>query len=129
VSGDDVYAAGYIAQGYTHRAALWKNGDVSHLGHESIRSCAYSVYVPGGDVYVAGEEEDGQGAEVATLWENAKPKRLGNGPGDSSAVSVHAANGGVYVAGREECFVPGDVLDDDVYVAGEEDDERAADEN
>jgi hypothetical protein len=50
---------------------------------------ALSVYVSGGDAYVAGYEKNAQGKDVAMLWKNGDAlHRLSNGDNDAMAMSV-----------------------------------------
>jgi len=79
------------------RATLWKNGVAQTLS--SAGSDAYSVFVSGGDVFIAGRiysrgSDDGW---RATLWKNGVAQTLSGD--DSSANSVFVSGGDVYVAG------------------------------
>jgi hypothetical protein len=101
VAGGDVYVAGVEgADAGSYRATLWTNGSARRLGDGP--SVAYSVSVsPGGDVYVAGIEYEGDGeAMCATLWTNGSARRLGDY--GSAALSVSASGGDICVAGTAE---------------------------
>ena len=65
VSGNDVYVAGMGGAGM-QSAMLWKNGVAQRLGGNGE---AKSVFVFGGDVYVCGEDFDGEMSR-ATVWKN-----------------------------------------------------------
>ena len=103
VSENVVYAAGYgfeTAQ-YYQQAALWADGALTPLPPLTLYAQAYSVYVSGTTVYVAGSS-DGQ----AALWTGSTtggaftPQGLQNPEGGySSGESVFVLNDKVYVAG------------------------------
>jgi uncharacterized membrane protein len=105
VSGGDVYLAGWEVFGpifaATDLAVLWKNGEYRYLGGGGAGARAHSVFVAGGDVYVAGEEYTESGAPRATLWVNGEARRLPGAPdADVRASAVHVADGDVYVVGN-----------------------------
>ncbi|MCL1908244.1 MAG: hypothetical protein FWG12_02605 [Holophagaceae bacterium] len=66
-----------------------------------IDSIANSVFVFGGDVYVAGQKHDpSQKKYVATIWKNGVSQYLDTtASGSSMATSVFVSQGDVYVAG------------------------------
>jgi len=78
-------------------ATLWVNGEARRLGDGSENTNAYSVFVSGGDVYVAGSE----GNYFAALWVNGVPQRLDNDSGDVS--SRYARADSVFVSGNDVC--------------------------
>jgi hypothetical protein len=86
-------------------AAVWKNGALLHrLGDGVHWSGAWSVFVSGGDVYVAGTVSDGWlDPTVPTVWKNggALPHRLGDGKSGSNAKSIHVSGKDVYVEGSD----------------------------
>ena len=88
----DVYIAGCDGYG---GATLWKNGVAQRLSDDSE---AFSVFVSGRDVYVAGEEyiQDGY---YPMLWKNGVAQKLSNNYGRASSVYVSGQD--VYVAGSE----------------------------
>jgi len=127
VSGDDVYVAGAgggvkLKGNYSFAAMLLKNGMAQGLSYgkytEGDRiygddAYAFSVYVSGNDVYVAGWEEIGApqrydaiadrvvpevGSRYITLWKNGVPQRLCEG---ERHASVFVSGEDVYVAGYE----------------------------
>jgi len=91
----DVYVAGYDG----HFAKLWKNGIAQNLNDGPFNAEAYSVYVSGSDVYVAGVENSIIGY-VAKLWKNGVSQNLTDKP-RTSANSVYVSGNDVYVAGYE----------------------------
>ena len=100
VSGTDVYVAGYdtasTASSYKYRdAMLWKNGTPQILNKQAYVSSshAYSVFVSGTDVYVAGYNDS-----EATLWKNGTAQTLNST--NSVAYSVYVSGANVYVAGN-----------------------------
>ena len=81
-------------------ATLWKNGAAQTLSTQY--SIAYSVYVSGSDVYVAGfEDPDGAYGsgdnKRATLWKNGVAQTLSEQK--STTRSVYVSGSDVYVAG------------------------------
>jgi hypothetical protein len=105
VSGKDVYVAGtYRPANYPYDfragAVLWKNGAAQYLSPSDATpdTEANSVYVSGGDVYVAG-----QVSGKAALWKNGAMLPLSLDSGSTSwASSVFVSGGDVYVAGGGE---------------------------
>lgn len=114
VSGSDVYVVGYelvFAYG-KYVATLWKNSEApKRLGNLSSgaygHSQANSVFVSGGDVYVAGTEYIYSPAKTAAmLWKNSDAARTLSAPnnganGHAEAYSVCVSGSDVYVAGYE----------------------------
>jgi len=96
VSGEDVYVAATEADNSENRcAALWKNGERLQLeGAGDGESEALSLFVHGGDVYVAGHV-----GRDAVVWKNGAAQRLAAGHGRSVAASVFVSGGDVYVSG------------------------------
>lgn len=103
----DVYIAGYdVDTQNVLVAALWKNGVMQKLtdglvvdyeNGYSISASANDVAVSGGDVYVAGFEN-----EVARLWKNGVLQELTVDTGrPSSATAIYISAGDVYVAGSK----------------------------
>jgi hypothetical protein len=107
VANGDVYVAGvqilspasdrppgYGPVGY---ATLWKNGTPQRLGNEVFGTAANSVFVSGGDVYVAGHFVDEDGAHSIAMKNGIlmpyayRDKDIGR--------SIFVSNGDVYVAG------------------------------
>lgn len=94
VNGSDVYVTGYI--GFT--AALWKNGALQTLKHNSgspAYSFGFSVALNGGDVFVSGSD-----VNEAAFWQNGAVNNLITGaPVQSGAQSLYFQNGDMYMAG------------------------------
>src|SRR5580765_4202114 len=57
VTGNDVYVAGYVTRGTSDLASYWKNGSLVVLGDTDSQASA--ITISGGDVYIAGFENDG----------------------------------------------------------------------
>ena len=110
VSGMDVYVAGSVSQTtqtspnstYTGSVAvLWKNGTAVPLTDGLHSSIAYSVFVSGSDIYVAGyaaQTQEGNDNE-ATYWKNGNPVTLA-GQIPSAVVSIFVAGQDVLAAGN-----------------------------
>jgi hypothetical protein len=109
-------------------AALWKNGVNQELpygdlsGYLDVRT--YSIFVSGGDVYVAGADR----GSAALLWKNGIAQIL---PQGTRAYSVFVYDNDVYVVGNIYVWKNGEIVDTlnggaysvfvyegDVYVAG-----------
>jgi hypothetical protein len=112
VSGDDVYIAGYEATGQEYSdglgnqhhyyvAKLWKNGVAQNLtdGTINTHTYAYSVFVSGNDVYVAGST-----GNSAILWKNGVADTLFSAFYGAFANSVFVSDDDVYVAGYISTF-------------------------
>jgi sulfur transfer complex TusBCD TusB component (DsrH family) len=100
VSNGNTYVAGWEwKENYTYLAKLWKNGEETALADN--HSFAYSIYVSGNDVYVAGYDASGD-VHKAKLWKNGVATVLNSGFGYSEASSVFVSGNDVYVAGEEE---------------------------
>jgi hypothetical protein len=65
---------------------------------DGTRSFAFSVFVSGDNVYVAGCEFDANNKAIATLWKNGVPTALADG---TEACSVFVSGSDVYVAGSK----------------------------
>ena len=90
----DVYIVG------NHNMVM-KNGKIiHHLEKGDFPMCANSVFVYGGDVYVAGHRREND-RQIASLWKNGKLQKLevSNKDEGSSARSVFVSGDNVYVAG------------------------------
>lgn len=97
----DVYAVGYKTINFdgeegTTVAAFWKNGVDQNL--TVAPSQAFSVFVSGNDVYIAGIVYGDP--TIATLWKNGVTQPLSEEV--SAAYSVFVSGNDVYVAGEEE---------------------------
>jgi hypothetical protein len=108
VAGNDVYVAGVqrnnniIGLPYTQELAkVWKNGIAINLSSGTTWTNAYSVFVAGSDVYVAGYENDiNNSISTAKVWKNGVATNLTNGINrDGSAFSVYISGSDVYVVG------------------------------
>jgi len=91
-----VYVAGYqINENGVYIAMLWKNGAAQNLTDGTTNAIAFSVFVSGKDVYVAGYE-----GAMAKLWKNGIAQNLTDGTTCSAtAYSVYVSGKNVYVAG------------------------------
>jgi sulfur transfer complex TusBCD TusB component (DsrH family) len=98
VSGDDVHVAGIehvphpdenkspaYAFSRVNNGKVWKNG-VETPGMNGAE--VHSVYVSGGDVYVAGSRKNPDGRGVATLWKNGVATGLDDAKNGSFATAV-----------------------------------------
>ena len=99
VSGPDVYVVGWaknnvtvngVTTVYYESAVMWKNGVVNSLTNTMAIgvSVAWSVYVSGSDVYVAGFEPASRDIRIAKVWKNGVATSLTNGNTDAAAYSV-----------------------------------------
>jgi hypothetical protein len=73
VSDGDVYALGHTLTGLA--AGVWKNGVIQSVGDGNSFPRVHSLYVSGGDTYVAGYVENDDGARP-TVWKNGKARYL-----------------------------------------------------
>ncbi|MCS3797218.1 hypothetical protein [Niastella sp. OAS944] len=87
-----VYTAGY----HGTSAAYWKDGKLFPLAGGTY---AHSIYVVGNDVYVAGENNNGN--LQAVYWKNGVPVMLSNGTNAALANSIYVVGTDVYVGGYE----------------------------
>jgi len=95
----DVYVVGYSKDGGVSKATIWKNGVKTLLS--TSESYAYSVYVSGSDVYVAGHigsSTTGSTNSKATLWKNGTAQTLSSSAAIAKSVVVSGSD--VYVAGN-----------------------------
>jgi hypothetical protein len=99
---DDVYVVGYNNNNYPTPsvARLWINGVAQDLTDGTKPAEAYSVYVSGNDVYVAGYE-----GNVAMLWKNGVAQDLTDGTKPATANAVYVSGSDVYVVGVEDGVV------------------------
>lgn len=159
VSGNDVYVCGYTGNAfYGYHACYWKNGDITFLPENtrsddywddypvsSTDSKAYSIFISGSDVYIAGQEtvvRDGGSGISAVYWKNGDEVYLIKGSfagsKDDAANSIFVTGQDIYACGALEAqywkngmsfYLPGSsgittmansifVLGTDVYVAG-----------
>ena len=97
----DVYVVGYKRNTQNIEVAtVWKNGVAHELTDGVFNTTANSIYVSGGDVYVAGVEYNGS-RNVARLWKNDVEQNLSDGFRSSGATSVFVSGNNVYVAGHK----------------------------
>ena len=95
-AGNDVYAAS-VENGV---ATVWKNGIATSLAEGG--NGAFSLYVSGSDVYVAGSVVDQTNTVgVATVWKNGVATLLTDGSNSASATSVYVSGNDVYVVGYQ----------------------------
>ena len=92
----DVFAVGYDGK----YAMLWKNGIATALTDGTHNAEATSVFVVGGDVYVAGFQTGL--FNVAKVWKNGTATALTDGSKVAQATSLYVVGNDVYVAGFED---------------------------
>ncbi|MBN9382310.1 MAG: IPT/TIG domain-containing protein [Chitinophagaceae bacterium] len=109
VSGSDVYICGYdMINGAYALPRCWKNGTALTVSLSSgnisaglpvVLGFAYSVFVSGADVYLAGSQAPSSGNQVVTYWKNGTPFPLTDGTTVAEAKSVFVSGNDVYLAG------------------------------
>jgi hypothetical protein len=109
VQGSDVYVTGYVLTipsaanptGISNNAVIWKNGVPSILstGNTSL-AYAWSVFVNGTDVYVAGSMSIANDYNKAVYWKNGVVTSLSTYNGN--AFSIFVFNSDIYVSGTEQ---------------------------
>jgi hypothetical protein len=109
-SGGDVYVGGWqyvttqIDATHTYTAPvamLWKNGVRTELSDPLAYGIAHSIFLSGGDVYLAGntcQENQPPGCDLVTYWKNGTPVVL-PGQNPSGGTSIFVSGEDVYVAG------------------------------
>jgi hypothetical protein len=109
VQGADVYVTGYVLNiataanptGIGNRAVIWKNGVPSVLSTGNVSlAYAWSVFVNGTDVYVAGTMGIANDYIKAVYWKNGVVTNLSTYAGN--AFSIFVFNSDVYVSGTAE---------------------------
>lgn len=102
IAGSDVYVAGEESEPGKTQAILWKNGTRTALPSVETNSWAYSVFVNGGVVYVAGKEQNPTtNKNYPILWKNGVRTQLlapDDATGIARAVFVNGTD--IYVAGE-----------------------------
>jgi hypothetical protein len=90
VSGTDVYVVGTEDDGTSPNsyAKLWKNGTGSFITTSGYHNRAWSVYVLGADVYVAGSKSTGGANTYAGVWKNGFFTAVDGGSTDAAALSI-----------------------------------------
>ncbi len=122
VSGSDVYVCGWINTGQTNlttveqylnpMAAYWKNDSLQVLdipGGTGSAGMAYSIFLSGSDVYIAGYLGTSESSATAGYWKNEQFITLSNVSAFANSISV-APNGDVYVAGQTGDFNNGSAV-------------------
>ncbi|MGP1561652.1 MAG: hypothetical protein ACTTIC_06135 [Helicobacteraceae bacterium] len=98
VKDGTVYACGYKSNDDGSSAIYWKGTEETVLSSDSAE--AYSIFLDGNDVYVAGSTKEKQdtleAVDVATYWKNGKEHNLSK---NALASSIFVFNGDVYVGG------------------------------
>jgi hypothetical protein len=100
VINTDFHICGFVTNGSSLIATVWKNGVATTLSTGSNNATAYSFFAAGSDVYVAGYELNAS-VFVAKLWKNGVATTLSNLGAFSDATSVFVSGNNVYVAGQE----------------------------
>jgi len=111
VSGTDVYIAGWQNKTtqldpthtlHTQIATYWKNGVPTELTNGTALSIAYSVFVSGTDVYVAGFacQNVAPNCAIATYWKNGVQVQLTNITA-TTVSSVFVSGTNVYASGNQ----------------------------
>jgi len=109
VSGTDVYTCGYdMVNGANALPRCWKNttslgvslssGNISG-GLPVVLGYAYSIFVSGSDVYLAGSQAPFSGNQVVSYWKNGAPFPLTDGSTVAEATSVFVSGNDVYLSG------------------------------
>lgn len=101
VSAGDVYVTGTANTSLLNDAGiLWKNGVSTILSNGALSSYPQSVYVEGGNAYVAGFDKDIIIGWDAKLWINSGAGTILSGNNNVAvAFSVFISGGNVYVVG------------------------------
>lgn len=106
VYNNDIYVAGFMNEPM-ETARYWKNGVETILPQSpnSVRSRAESIYVDGGNIYIAGYQQIHLGylndKYVATFWKNGVITLLGDMANNGYASGVSVKENVVYVCGHE----------------------------
>jgi hypothetical protein len=97
VSGNDVYVVG--SDGVSG-ATLWKNGTAINL--TGLLVYPLSIAVVGNEIYVGGEQLNGNNKHVAVYWKNGQVIPLSDGTRDARLRSIVVDNNGVVHATGHE---------------------------
>lgn len=104
----DIYIAGTFVQTELNQtwaeAAYWKNGEITlptTSATQDESSTAYSIFVEGNNIYVAGSEVNNF-KEIAKYWKNGTDVSLSLGDDHSKARSIFVDGNDVYVCGQEK---------------------------
>ncbi len=104
VSDGDVYVTGNRNAG-SHVPRVWKNGTGTDIGN--FGSSAYSVFVDGTDVYVAGTGSNIPSSNNnAVVWKNAVRNNLASTSTYEYALSVYVSGTDVYAVGARYTGTP-----------------------
>lgn len=104
ISNDIVYVAGTSGKNGKNIASIWKNNTFTPLSEDTKNSEANDIAILGDDVYVVGNEENGNGSvRVAVLWKNGKKQELTKGlnSNTASANSIALKDNDIYIVGFE----------------------------
>jgi len=96
-----VYVAGVEYVNGNGIAKVWKNGVATPLTNGQQDAQAYSVFLAGNDVHVAGNESNGTETD-AKIWKNGQPTAtFSTGVHSAYALSVYVSGNDIYVSGIE----------------------------
>ena len=101
VSGNDVYAGGYIHGKDAALGGYWKNGKWVGLSNAKYGSMVRSIFVSSNDVYVSGWISNSNGIVIPCYWKNGEMFALSfiSEKKTASAYSIFVSSNDVYVCG------------------------------
>jgi len=97
VNQTDVYLCGFLQQDTSSiNACYWKNGELIPLTSGNHNAIAFSIFIAGTDVYIAGYDNF-----KAVYWKNGVAIPLTDGTKMSSANSIFVKGPDVHIGGHE----------------------------
>ncbi|MDJ1481057.1 IPT/TIG domain-containing protein [Cytophagaceae bacterium YF14B1] len=100
ISGKHIYIGGMANFGYSPKALLWKDGQLTQLYNGTEDVFVNSIFVNNNDVYVAGYSYKDK-KRTAVYWKNNQVVKLGSESDDDFANAIAVVNNDVYVVGRK----------------------------